>query len=173
MKMPPKRLADSRNRLLKMAGVLPVFKQADIDWPSIEPITDRVVAFLSPVLVHNDVNVAGRLLGRAFEAYREKRPESPALAFRAYLQELTSIATFLSQIRISIQDRDGIWMIWDYDEPLVERLDDAMRYVVRTTEREQPLPVGPILIKFLAQTIKTKDMVAHGGSGLLEMEAME
>lgn len=163
-RLPTKQIADATTRLLKAQGVQSIFDQACLDWPSIGPITSRLVAFLSPVLVHENSNVAGELLARALNAYCEARRLSLSLAFRAFINELGEVATLLSVLRISVQDEGGLWLIWEYDEPLTERLAQANTQVIRIRDREVALPVMPIKIKVLAQTVKTKDMVAHGVS---------
>lgn len=156
-------------RILKSAGVDDIAQQAFIDWGSLERVSRNVLHFVSPILTVNEVNLAEALFRRAFQAYEKGRRVSPAAAYRAYIDSLPLVAKDLAKLRISVQSEDGLWEIWSYDEPLMDKLKHRQDRCVQVREREEPVDARPIAIKLLSMTVPTDELGAFG----FELKAVE
>lgn len=128
------------------------------EWPSLERVASQFIHYISPWLVINNEPVAEKRIAGAIEAYNGIYDSDHG--HRAFIEHLAHTAKDLAGHRVSIQDRDGVWLIWSYDQPLTEFMSRHGRLAIQVRERDTPLPVAPVMIKLLAAVSTTRDMFA-------------
>lgn len=132
--------------------------RAFTDWPSLENVASQFIDYISPWLMINNEFVAEKRLIGAFNAYATVSDIDHG--HRAFIEHLAHTAKDLAAHRVSIQDGDGVWVVWSYDEPLTQFMGAHSRWAIQVRTREEPLPVAPVMIKLLAAVSTTRDMAA-------------
>lgn len=129
--------------------------------PNLERISARFAGYVTPHAVGEDgAPLLDRAYASAVAAYRGT--SDPRAGIAAYIRALADTSEELARLRLSVQDSDGHWIIWAYDEPLSKLLNAHRREVVQTRVRPKPAPPGPIAIKLLAAICSTADLQVAG-----------
>ncbi len=148
----------SLNRILRNAGFDARPVKAFTDWPSLEHVALQFINFVSPWLVVGGESLAERTLRDAIASYDETLPHGYEAGHRAFMERIAASAKTLSTLRVSVKDKDGLWAIWTYDEPLMRHLANHKRYSIQIRQRENPVASGPVMIKLLAAISPTQQL---------------
>lgn len=132
------------------------------DCPTLEFVATRFIDFVSPWLVLDGQNLAERALCEAIGCYNRDRCAGVEAATRSFVRCLAETAVDLSKYRVSVQDSDGLWIVWSYDEPLMQHLSNHKRKSIQIREREDPVPVAAVMIKLLAAVAPMKALQSAG-----------
>ena len=125
------------------------------DVPSLQDITGRLCSYLPMVVVIEDQVSLHVVLKKCIDSATTEGCESPLKAFLVSLREL---ALQLSLFRISVQDEEGVWMIWDCGQDLADMLDRHKRNSVQVRRRESPLGVGTLFMVILTNVCSVEDL---------------
>lgn len=150
--------AHSLDRLIRRAGLETKAARAFTDWPTLEHVATQFLHYISPWLVIDNASVAESRLAGAINAYTDGRDSEHG--HRAFIEHLAYTAQDLASHRVSVQDSDGLWVVWGYDQALTDFMHQHARLAVQVRQRETPLPVAPVMIKLLAAVSTTRDMSA-------------
>lgn len=152
----------SLKRILINAGRSSSPVKAFTDWPILERVALQFIHFVSPWLVVNGENLAERTLMDAIATYDETLPLGYEASHRKFIERIASSAKVLSSLRMSVKDKDGLWVVWTYDEPLMRHLAKHKRYAIQIRERETPVTSGIVMIKLLAAISPTNELEVAG-----------
>lgn len=115
--------------------------------------------FLSPYIESGNENLLETTIHRAVRAYLSAaNGERP----RAFLNAVRDGAEMLGVLRVSARDKDDGWLIWDYEESLMDWLDEQGASAVQVTVRAQPLDAGPLVVRLMAQVCTVRDLRVAG-----------
>lgn len=148
--------------VLQCAGVSRDSVKAFADWPSLEQVAQRFIQFVSPWLIVDGANFAERTLLEAIAAYDQALGTGYEAGHRKFLAVLAASASVLATLRVSVRDKDGLWVVWTYDEPLVRHVERFGRASIQIRKRVAPIDAGPVLIKLLATISPTHDLELAG-----------
>lgn len=152
----------SLNRILSNAGFSSSPVKAFTDWPTLERVALQFIHFVSPWLVVNGENLAERTLRDAIATYDETLHLGYEASHRKFIERIAASAKVLSSLRVSVKDKDGLWAVWTYDEPLMRHLANHKRYAIQIRERETPVASGTVMIKLLAAISPTQELEVAG-----------
>lgn len=148
----------SLNRILSNAGFATNPVKAFTDWPTLEQVALKFINFVSPWLVVDGETLAERTLLEAISSYDETLPQGYEASYRKFIERIAESAKVLSSLRVSVKDKDGLWAVWTYDEPLMRHLANHKRNSIQIRERETPVASGPVMIKLLAAISPTQEL---------------
>lgn len=152
----------SIRRILDSAGMGARPVNAFVDYPALERMAQQFVNFVSPWLVVDEENLAERTLLNAIRAYDKSLPEGYETSRRRFVEQIAVCARTLASADISVQNHDGVWVHWNYDEPLMRYLASHDRRTVQIRKRKTPLLTTPIMIKLLAAVCPSSELEAAG-----------
>lgn len=128
------------------------------DFPALEDVTLQYLNFVPPWVVSRGTSVAETAIRNALLAYDEAKADGIDAGHRRYLAAIAESARVLSQLRVSVQNNDNQWLIWNYDEPLLDYMNNYRRSAIQIRERETPIASGPVMIKLLASISPTREL---------------
>jgi hypothetical protein len=123
--------------------------------PSLQDIVGRLCNYLPTVVVIEDEITLHVVLKKCIESATSVGCEAP---LRAFLVSLRELAVKLSHFRVSVQDEEGVWMIWDCGQDLADMLDHHKRNSVQVRRRESPLGVGTLFMVILTNVCSVEDL---------------
>lgn len=146
------------NLLLSNAGLQTLANTAFTDWPTLERVAAAFIHFVTPWMMIGTKNLAEETLRGALEAYEKHSRINIEGGHRSFIERVAESAQTLAAIRVSVMDKDGLWSVWQYDQPLMDYLSQHKRCSIQVRERETSIPVGPVMIKLLAAISTTREM---------------
>jgi hypothetical protein len=63
---------------------------------------------------------------------------------------------------MSVQDRDGHWAIWNYDQPLLAWMAIHGRRTLQARVREQSIEPGPLVVKLRSHICDVRQLQSAG-----------
>lgn len=133
--------------VINNAGVTHRANEAFATDSNLEVIAANFVHFITPQLFVEGGSLAEMTLTKAFQAFVDSEHGDKA---RSFVETIVASVDSLVRIRISVQDCDGLWMIWSYNEPLQDLLDKHKTEVLQIKSRAIFAPRTPLLVKMLA-----------------------
>lgn len=124
---------------------------------NLEFLAGNFVNFITPHLYVDGQSLAEVTLVKAFQSFAEADARYKS---RAFVEALAESVDTLTKVRVSVQDCDGLWMIWAYNEPLQELLDRHKTKVLQIKPRDNAVGRTPVLVKLLA-AIATAEYMVH------------
>lgn len=122
---------------------------------NLELIAANFIHFVTPQLFVEGGSLAEMSLIRAFQSFAQAEQRDKS---REFIETLVASVDSLVRIRVSVQDCDGLWMIWAYNEPLQELLDRHKTQVLQIKQRTVFAPRTPLMVKMLAAITTTEYM---------------
>ncbi len=144
--------------LLTNAGLRALANNTFTDWPSLERVAAAFIHFVTPWMMIGATNLAEETLRSALHAYEKNSRINLESAHRSFIERIAESAKTLAAVRVSVLDKDGLWSVWQYDQPLMEYLNHHNRRSVQVRDRDVAIPVGPVMIKLLAAISTTREM---------------
>lgn len=146
--------------LLTDAGVIDMARKVFDNEPALLGIAHQYLYYVSPWLVVNERNLAQESLVLALQRYVEqnKKRDAHALAFRVFIETLAESAAGLANVRVSVKDSDEMWMIWSYDQPLMDWMASYKQYCIQIRQRDEVVSTIPLVIKMLAMISTTREL---------------
>jgi len=144
--------------LLSNAGLRSLANSAFTDCPSLERVAAAFLHFVTPWMMIGNANLAEETLREALQVYEAKSRTNLECAHRGFIERIAESARTLASVRVSVLDKDGLWSVWQYDQPLMDYLNHHNRRTVQVRDRDVAIPVGPVMIKLLAAISTTREM---------------
>lgn len=133
--------------------------RAFTDYPALEKVTVQFLHFVPPWVLYGTVSVAESSIRNALLAYESEQSGHHSSGHRRYIEAIAASAKLLSAIRVSVKNSNDQWEIWNYDQPLTEYMQQRKRSAIQIRNRENPIALGPVLIKLLASISPTNELV--------------
>lgn len=130
--------------------------------PDLRQVALRYVEFVSPFIVQEGENLLEASLQDAITAFRREEPADLKSAWRAYIEAFVFRVGTLCRLRMSVQDRDGHWAIWNYDQPLLAWMAIHGRRTLQIRVREQSIEPGPLVVKLLSHICDVRQLQSAG-----------
>lgn len=129
-------------------------------WPALYTVSLQFCRFVSPfVPAESGKPLLEEALHEAIEAYFKFGREDDRNGIERYIATLASKAGDLSRLRLSVRAEEGEgWVIWNYDDPLLDWMSAHGRKAIQIRMRDKPVPKGPILIKLLSYICSVRDL---------------
>lgn len=134
-----------------------------LELPALRNVALQYCRYVSPLVPLEDGQcLLEATLRDAIAGYSEAAVRDPERAMRTFIQALARSVGELCRVRLSVQTRDGSWLIWTYDEPLIEWMPRHGRKALQIRRRDKPVAKGPVLVKMLGYICSVRDLqVAH------------
>jgi hypothetical protein len=127
--------------------------------PILEKVSTNFVQYVTPLLQVDGKGLAVETIKKAFAACENIDDSGKP---RAFIESIVGSADVLKHVRVSVQDCDGLWMIWSYNEPLQQLLDQHRANVLQIKHCPIPAKRMPLLVKMLAAISSTEHMETAG-----------
>ena len=110
-----------------------------LEWPALCSIALQYTRFVSP-FIEIEIESGGNLLQSGFHdavrRFREAGEGDSQSAIHAVVAAFATRADVLCQLRMLVYTRDGGWVVWNYDEPLIALIFLHERTSVQMRDRE-------------------------------------
>lgn len=146
-------------KVINSAGLSSKANDLFLNHPILENISTNFVQYVTPLLLVDGKGVAIETIRNAFSACEDVDHSGKP---RAFIESIVGSADVLKHLRVSVQDCDGLWMIWSYNEPLQQLLDKHRAHVLQIKQRPIPANRTPLLVKMLAAISSTEHMETSG-----------
>jgi len=130
--------------------------------PNLRVMALKYCRYISPYVPSGNHSLIELALGDAIRAYIKTHRRNERAILRYFLGALVDRIDALCEVRISVQNRSGCWLIWDYEQPLYELMVTHKRKTVQIKVRETAVEQGPVLVKMLANVCTTRDLNEAG-----------
>ena len=131
--------------------------------PSLRTVALQFCRFVSPFIeLESGENLLEKAMADAVCGFGAHESQDVRVAIKVFIEALASHVDGLCGIRLSVQDDNGDWQIWQYDEPVFDWMAEHGRKAVLIRHRDEKLAKGPVLIKLLSYICKVRDLqMAH------------
>ncbi len=131
-------------------------KRVFLLWPNLKLASLRLCAFLSPFLLQDERVILDIALDRAIEAAAK---ETGSNQVKAFVAGVFSVVKDLCAIQVSVQDADDNWVIWDFEEPIIELMHAHRRDRVQVRPRDPAFEEGPVGVALLSRVFTIRDLM--------------
>lgn len=132
-------------------------------WPRLRKASLRICRYLSPLLITPDGgNLLEHSIQRAIDAFHAPHCLSETDRFRAFIEALCLEVGDLCAIAVSVKTATGDWILWSFDEPVVDWMRNNRARVIQIRLREEPLARFPVAFALLKGVFSASDLQIAG-----------
>lgn len=130
-----------------------------VSWPNMRLMAMRACWYLSPYLFVEGENLLARALSRAFEEANDPSRCWTDEEHRSFVLTLQDeLVPWLSRIIVYVRKRGDDWVVWDYEKPLMNLLQELGREAVEVKLADAPKNAEGIRLKLLSHICTASDV---------------
>lgn len=128
-------------------------------WPALRTVSLQYCRYVSPFIeLESGENLLEVSLSDAIESFKKHEADDPRKGVQAFIAEFPKRVVDLCRVRLSVQTEEGGWVIWQYDQPVLDWMAIHGRKAVQIRRREDPFDKGPVLVKLLSYICSVRDL---------------
>lgn len=131
-------------------------RQLFLLWPNLRRAALKLCVYLSPYLEQRNRPLLDIALERGIAALIHA-PSGQQVS--AFIHAIASIADDLCQMQISVEDREGDWAIWDFENPILDWMRAYQRECVQIRQRDVPFPIGAVRLALISRVFSIRDLL--------------
>ncbi len=147
---------------IKSAKIERVAGEAFMSMPNLKDVAVRYCRYVSPYVQAGDRSLVEAAMTDAINAYNKVKRQGEQTILRAYLGALVDRVDTLCEVRMSVQNDTGRWIIWDYEQPVHDWMAQHGRKTLQIKVRDKAVMSGPVLVKMLSHICTTRDLQNAG-----------
>ena len=128
-------------------------------WPALRTVSLQYCRYVSPFIeLETGESLLELTMADAINSFKMYEATEQRKGIQAFIAEFPKRVVDLCGVRLSVQTEEGGWVIWQYDQPVLDWMAIHGRKAVQIRRREDPFEKGPVLVKLLSYICSVRDL---------------